>query len=100
MELHWSLSNALITKRGTIKKILDILFLGNKETIKGRRNLNTMKIAKRTKIKHKKLLTETRLDKGNILRVFTSDHHVINIEKRKMFGHEERYKQIVLDHEH
>jgi hypothetical protein len=53
-ELHRSLNNSLITKSSTIKEILDILFLGNKEAIKDRRNLNPKKIEKMTKIRYKK----------------------------------------------
>ncbi|XP_048556699.1 uncharacterized protein LOC125537428 [Triticum urartu] len=83
IELHRSISGALITKSRMSEKILDILFLGNKEAIRGRRNLNPKKVAKRTKIRHTKLLTKTCLDKGNVLRVITSDDHVINIEKEQ-----------------
>ena len=75
--------NALISKSNTSKKILDILFLGYKKAIRGRRDFNPKKVAKRSKIRHKKLLTKTSLYKGNILRVVASDDHVINIEKKK-----------------
>jgi hypothetical protein len=57
IELHRSLNSALITKSGMSKQILDILFLGDIEAIRGRRNLNPEKVAKRTKIRHKELLT-------------------------------------------
>jgi hypothetical protein len=50
IELHRSLSSALITKSGASKKILNIFFLGDVEAIRSRRNLNPKKIAKRTKI--------------------------------------------------
>jgi hypothetical protein len=79
IELHGSLNNALISKSSTSKKILDILFLGNKEATRARENLNPKKVAKRTKIRHKKLLTKTCLNKGNVLRVIASVDHVINI---------------------
>jgi hypothetical protein len=82
-KLHRSLSDTLITKISPRKKILNILFLGDKEAIGCRRNLNPKKVAKRTKIRHEKLLTETCLNKGNVLRVITSDDHVINIEKQQ-----------------
>jgi hypothetical protein len=84
IELHRSLSSALITKSSTSKEILDILFLGDIKTIKGGGNLNPKKVAKRTKISHKKLLTKAGLNKGNVLRVVVaSEDHVIDIEKKK-----------------
>jgi hypothetical protein len=81
IELHGSLNSMLISKSGTSKKILNISFLGDKETMRDRRNLSPKKLTKQTKIQHKKLLTQTCLNKGNVLRVVTSDDHVINIEK-------------------
>jgi hypothetical protein len=83
IELHRSLDSALITKSDMSKKVLDILLLGDKEAIRGRRNLNPKEATKRTKISHKKLHTETGLNKGNILKVITSDDHVIDIEQKK-----------------
>ena len=80
--IYRSLNGALITKSRTSKKILDILFLGYKKAIRGRRDFNPKKIAKRSKIRHKKLLTKTSLHKGNILGVDTSDDHIIDIEKK------------------
>jgi hypothetical protein len=55
--------------------------LGNKEAIRGRRNLDPKKVARRTKIIHKKLITETSLDKVNIFKVITNDDRIINIQK-------------------
>jgi hypothetical protein len=52
-------------------------------TIRTGGNLNPKKVAKRAKISHKKLIMKTGLNKGNILRVITSDDHVINIEEKK-----------------
>jgi hypothetical protein len=46
-------------------------------------NLNSKKVAKRAKISHKKLLMKAGLNKANVLRVITSDNHVIDIEKEK-----------------
>jgi hypothetical protein len=83
IELHRSLNNALITKSSTSKKILDVLFLGDIKTIRSEGNPNPKKVAKRTKISHKKILTKTGLNKGNILRVIAGDEHVINIEEEK-----------------
>uniref|UniRef100_A0A0A9BZW1 Uncharacterized protein n=1 Tax=Arundo donax TaxID=35708 RepID=A0A0A9BZW1_ARUDO len=56
-----------------IKKILDILFLRQVETLSCGRNLNPKKVTKRTQIRHKKLLTEICLHKGNVLRIISND---------------------------
>ena len=45
VELHSSLNSVLTSKSNTSKKILDILLLGNKEAIRGRRNLNLKEVA-------------------------------------------------------
>jgi hypothetical protein len=83
IELHGSLNSTLIPKSSTSKKILDILFLGDRKTIRSGRNLDPKKVAKRTKISHKKLVTKTGLNKDNILRIITSDDHIVNIEEKK-----------------
>jgi hypothetical protein len=83
IELHRSLNSALIPKSSTSKKILNILLLGDRKTIRSGGNLDPKKIAKRTKISHKKLVTKTCLNKGNILRIITSDDHIVNIEEKK-----------------
>jgi hypothetical protein len=67
IKLHRSLNSALIPKSSTSKKILNILFLGDRKAIKSGENLNPKKVAERTKISHKKLITKTSLNKGNIL---------------------------------
>jgi hypothetical protein len=85
IELHRSLHSALITKSSTSKEILDILFLGYIKSIRSGGNLNPKKVEKGTKIGHKKLLTKTGLNKGNILRVITGDDHVINIKDKSAF---------------
>jgi hypothetical protein len=82
IELHGSLSSLVISKRSTIKKILNILLLRQKEPLR-RRDLNPKKVPQRAKIRHKKLITKTSLDKSNILRVITSDDHVVHIKKEK-----------------
>jgi hypothetical protein len=81
IELHKSLSSPVISKRSTIKKILNILLLKQKEPL--RRDLNPKKVPQRTKIRHKKLITKTSLDKSNIFRVITSDDHVVHVKKEK-----------------
>src|SRR4051812_23743228 len=83
IKLHRSLNSALIPKSSTSKKILNILFLRDRKAIRSGRNLDPKEIAERTKIGHKKLLTKTSLNKGNILRIITSNDHIINIEKEK-----------------
>jgi hypothetical protein len=83
IELHRSLNSALIPKSSTSKKILNILFLGDRKTIRSSGNLNPKKVAKKTKISHKKLVTKTGLNKSNILRIITSDDHIVNIEEKK-----------------
>jgi hypothetical protein len=80
IELHRSLNSALIPKSSTSKKILNILFLRDIKTIRSGGNLNPKKVTKRTKISHKKLITKTGLNKGNILRIITRDDHIVNIE--------------------
>jgi hypothetical protein len=46
-------------------------------------DLNLKKVPQRTKIRHKKLITKTSLNKGNVLRVITSDDHVVHVKKKK-----------------
>jgi hypothetical protein len=82
IELHRSLNSALITKSSTSQEILDILFLGDIKSVRRGGNLSPKKVAKRTKISHKKLVTKTGLNKGNILRVIAGDDLVINIEEK------------------
>jgi hypothetical protein len=83
IEVHRSINSALIPKSSTSKKIMDILFLGDRKTIKSGGNLDPKKVAKRTKISHKKLVTKTGINKGNILIIITSDDHIIDIEEKK-----------------
>jgi hypothetical protein len=81
IDLHRSLNSAVITTSSTSKEILDILFLGDIKSIRSGGNLNPKKVAKRTKISHKKLLTKIGLNKGNILRIIGGDDHIIDIEE-------------------
>jgi hypothetical protein len=83
IKLHRSLNSALIPKSSTSKKILNILFLRDKKAIRSGGDLNPKKVAEWTKISHKKLITKTSLNKGNILGIVTSNDHIINIEKGK-----------------
>jgi hypothetical protein len=83
IELHGSLSSPVISKRSTIKKILNILLLRQKEPLRHVGDLNPKKVPQRTKIRHKKLITKTSLNKSNILWVITSDDHVVHVKKEK-----------------
>jgi hypothetical protein len=83
IELHGSLSSLVINKRSTTKKILNILLLRQKEPLRCGGDLNPKKIPQMAKIRHKKLITKTSLDEINILRVITSDDHVVHVKKEK-----------------
>jgi hypothetical protein len=81
IELHGSLSNPVINKRSLIEKILNILLLGQKEPLRCG-DVNPKKVPQRTKIRHKKMITKMSLNKGNILRVITSDDRVIHVKEK------------------
>jgi hypothetical protein len=83
IEIHESLSSPVISKRSSIKKSINILLLRQKEPLRCGGDLNLNKVHQRTKIKHKKLITKMGLNKGNILRIITSDDHVIHVKKKK-----------------
>jgi hypothetical protein len=83
IKLHGSLSSPVISKRSLIKKIWKRLFLRQKEPLRHGGDLNPKKIPQRTNIRRKKLITKMSLNKGNVLRVITSDDHVINIKQEK-----------------
>lgn len=82
IKFHGSLNSPMISKRSTIKKILNILFLRQIEALKCRGNCNPKKETKRTKIRRKKLLTKMGLDKGDILRIISSNDHIIDIKEK------------------
>jgi hypothetical protein len=83
IELHGSLSSPVISKRSMIKKILNIILLRQKEPLSHGGDLNPKKVPQRTKIRHKKLIIKTSINKINILRVITSDDHVVHVKKEK-----------------
>jgi hypothetical protein len=83
IELHGSLSSLVINKRSSIEKNLNIFLLTQKEPLRRGRDLDPKEVSQRSKIRHKKLITMTGLNKGNILSVITSDDHVIHIKKEK-----------------
>jgi hypothetical protein len=57
-----------------------------------------MDATNKEKIRHKKLITKTDLNKGNILRVITSDYHVIHVKKEESY-HEVTRERRERDHE-
>jgi hypothetical protein len=81
IEFHGSLNSPVISKRSSIKKLLNILLLRQKDLLRRGGDLNPKEVTQRTKIRHKNLITKTSLNKGNILRVITSDDHVIHVKK-------------------
>jgi hypothetical protein len=83
IELNGSLSSPVISKRSPIKKIMNILLLRQKEPLMRGGDLNPKEVPQKIKIRHKKLITKMSLNKGNVLRVITSDDHVIDVKKEK-----------------
>jgi hypothetical protein len=83
IELYESLSSPVISKKSSIEKILNILLLRQKKTLK-RGDLNPKKVPQRTKIRHKNLITKTSLNKSNVLRVITSDDHVVHVKEKSL----------------
>jgi hypothetical protein len=83
IELHGSLSSLVISKRSSIEKILNILLLRQEEPLRCGGDLNRKKVPQLTNIRHKKLITKMSLNKGNVLRVITSDDHVVHVKKEK-----------------
>jgi hypothetical protein len=83
VKLHRSVHRAVISKTDTIKKIMNVLSLGQVVAVRSGCDLNPKKVAKRAQVRHVKLLIETSLNKGNILRIIPRDEHIIHIEKNK-----------------
>jgi hypothetical protein len=83
IELHGSLSSLVISKRSSIEKILNILLLRQEEPLRCGGDLNRKKVPQLTNIRHKKLITKMSLNKGNVLKVITSDDHVVHVKKEK-----------------
>jgi hypothetical protein len=83
IKLHMSLSSLVFDKRSSIEKILNILLLRQKELLRHGGDLNPKEVPQRTNIRYKKLITHRSLNKGNVLRVITSDNHVVYIKKEK-----------------
>nr|CCI55441.1 PH01B031C15.24 [Phyllostachys edulis] len=81
-KLHRNICHALISKTNTSKDILNVLLLGEVVAIRRRSDLNPKEVTKKTQIRHQELLTEMLLHKGDVLRVISSDDHIIHIEER------------------
>jgi hypothetical protein len=69
VKLHRSVHRAVISKTRMIKKIMNVLSLGEEVAVRCGCGLNPKKVAKRVQVRHVKLLIETRINKGNILRI-------------------------------
>jgi hypothetical protein len=97
IELHECLNSPVISKSSSIEKILNILLLRQKEPLRRGRDLNPKEVLQRIKIRHKKLITKSGLNKGNIPKVISSDDHVIHIKEESY--HEVTREQREPDHE-
>jgi hypothetical protein len=56
----------------------------------------SQKITKRTKIRHKKLLTKSCLNKGYVLKIIACDDHIINIERNSPTTRQKRHKKHIM----
>jgi hypothetical protein len=81
VKLHRSVHRAVISKTSTIKKVINALSLGEVVAIKCGCDFNPKKVAKRAHVEHVKLLTETSLNRGNILRSIPHFEHIIHIQE-------------------
>ena len=59
----------MIRQTRTVKKILNVLSLGEVVAVRRGGDLNPEKVVKRAQVRHVKLLTETSLNKGNVIRI-------------------------------
>jgi hypothetical protein len=83
VKLHGSVHGVVINETHTIKKIMNVLSLGEVVAVECGCDLNPKKVTKRTQVGHMKLLTKTRLNKGNILKITPRDEHIIDVKKNK-----------------
>jgi hypothetical protein len=81
VKLHRNVHRAVISKTGMIKKIMNVLSLGEVVVIRCGRELYPKKVAKRTQVRHVNLLTKMSLNKDNIVIIIPYDEHIIHIEK-------------------
>ena len=82
-KLHRSIHHTLIRETSASKDILSVILLGEIVALERRSDLNPKEVTKRTQIRHQELLTEMLLHKGNVLRVISSNDHIIHIEKEE-----------------
>jgi hypothetical protein len=73
----------VISETSTIKKIMNVLSLGEVVAVRCESNLYPKKVAKGTQVRHVKLFTKTSLNKGNIVRIIPCDEHIVHIGKNK-----------------
>jgi hypothetical protein len=83
VEPHGSFHSMVISETHTIKKIMDVLSLGEIVAVGCGCNLNPKKVTKMIQVGHMKLLTKTGLNKSNILIIISHNEHIINIKKNK-----------------
>jgi hypothetical protein len=83
VKLHRSVHRVVISKTNMIKKIINVLSLGEVVAVGCGGDLNPKNVAKRAQVGHVNLFTEKSLNKGNILRIISRDEHIIHIEKNK-----------------
>jgi hypothetical protein len=83
VKLHRSLHKAVISETSTIKKIMNVLSLGEIVAVRCGSDLYPKKVTKGTQVRHVKLLTKTSLNKGNIVKIIPRDEHIVHIEKNK-----------------
>jgi hypothetical protein len=77
------LHKAVISETSTIKKIMNVLSLGEIVAMRCGSDLYPKKVTKGTQVRHVKLLTKTSLNKGNIVKIIPRDEHIVHIEKNK-----------------
>jgi hypothetical protein len=83
VKLHRSVHGAAISETSTIKKIMNVLSLGEIVAVRCGSDLYPKKVAKETQVRHVKLLTKTSLNKDNIVKIIPHDEHIVHIEKNK-----------------
>jgi hypothetical protein len=99
VKLHRSFHRAVIRETSTIKKIMNVLSLGEVVIIRCGSDLYPKKVAKGTQVRNVKLLTKTSLNNGNIVRIIHRDKHIVHIEKNKgttMWGSVNEKSKIIL----
>jgi hypothetical protein len=83
VKLHRSVHRAVISETSMIKKIMNVLSLGEIVAIRCGSDLYPKKVAKGIQVRHVKLLTKTSLNNCNIVRIIPCDEHIVHIEKNK-----------------